>query len=331
MAKCYQCGNGFGFRGKKINKNEIKKERKKLLYSYRKYVETHEILGKNPEIVKEILGFRKQSATFDIFSNKMSDSDLICEKCFIMYLHDNYAREIWMHNLLTLTADQRIQYAKDYPEFSIKHDKQKVEFKEYQKKIHQNKSKVENSDDSEFSYVCYWCKNNFKESDIQSIKYGYGADFSQDVECDKCKDIRKGLYSDKLDSLLTEYSHKKSKAENLRELERKAYRAKLDASNRSEFDDWAGDRTDKITTQNRYDDLVMQSNDTVLALSDIEWNITKEMKRLAEEHFFKNKSNNAEDKDNPKTEKPLEILKVRLAKGEITLEEFKSIKENLDE
>ena len=138
------------------------------------------------------------------------------------------------------------------------------------------------------------------------------------------------MYSDKLSSLLTEYSHKKSKAENLRELQTKANRAKLDASNRVEFDDWTGDRTDKITTQNRYDDLVMQSGDNVRALSDIEWNITKEMERLAEEHFFKNKSNNVEDKDNPKTETPLEILKVRLAKGEITLEEFSKIKEHLD-
>ena len=185
MAECYQCGNGFGFRGKKINKNEIKKERKKLLYSYRKYVETDEVLKTSPEAQKEILEFRKHS-TFDIFSNKMSNSDLICEKCFITYLHDNYAREIWIHNLLTLTADQRIQYARDYPEFSIKHDKQKVEFEEYQKKIHQNKSKVENI------------------------------------------------------------------------------------------------------------------------------------------------SNNAEDKDNSKTETPLKILKVRLAKGEITLEEFSKIKEHLD-
>ena len=53
--------------------------------------------------------------------------------------------------------------------------------------------------------------------------------------------------------------------------------------------------------------------------------------QITKEHFFKNKLNNAEDKDNPKTETPLEILKVRLTKGEITLEEFKNIKENLDE
>jgi hypothetical protein len=330
MAECYQCGNGFGFRGKKINKNEIKKERKKLLYSYRKYVETDEVLKTSPEAQKEILEFRKHS-TSDIFLNKMSNSDdVICEKCFITYLHDNYAREIWIHNLLTLTADQRIQYARDYPEFSIKHDKQKVEFEEYQKKIHQNKSKVENSDDSEFSYVCNWCKNNFKKLDIQSIKYDYGTHFTGGVECNKCKGIRKKLYSDKLEQLLTEYYSKKSKDKELDELITNAYRAKSEASSRANFDDFVGDRTDKITTQNRYDDLVMQSNDIVPVLSNIERSIGKEMERLAEEHFFKNKSNNVEDKDNPKTETPLEILKVRLAKGEITLEEFSKIKEHLE-
>ena len=337
MAECYQCGNGFGFRGKKINKNEIKKEIQKLLDFYREYTETHEILGKNPEIIKEILGFRKQSATFDIFSNKMSDSDLICEKCFSTHLQDNYTREIWTYNILNLSYEQKIKFDKDYPEFSLKQEKEKVEYKKYglRMKIIQE-SKVENSDGSEFSYVCNWCKKTFKKSDsIFSFSFSIHYDDTNystaGGECSTCKDVRKKLYSDKLGNLLTERRRNDRRSKELSELIGKARRAISEASSRANFDDFAGDRTDKIITQNRHDDLVMQSKDMALTLSDMEWSIGKESERLAEEHFFKNKLNNVEDKDNPKTETPLEILKVRLAKGEITLEEFKIIKENLDE
>ena len=326
MAKCYQCGNGFGFRGKKSNKNDIKKTIKEIMKAAQVYADSFPVADKSEYFKRQLQTF-KQSKDKNILLQKLSDDDLVCEKCVILYLHGNYAVPISHYNKIRLTEKQRFEFIDKYPEF---HDKWEKQLKDIGDQMPLNKSKVENNDDSEFSHVCYWCKNNFKETHVQIIKYGYGADFTDGVECSKCKDIRKGLYSDKLGSLIREYSHKKSKAENLRELERKAYRAKVDASNRAEFDGWVGDRTDKITTQNHYDDLVMQSDDNVSALSDIPSNITKEMKRLAEEHFFKNKSNNVEEKDNSKTETPLEILIVLLAIGEITIEEFNKIKENLD-
>ena len=326
MAECYQCGNGFGFRGKKINKNEIKKEIQKIIDGHHESLKAKH--GHDPKKVKSILEMYKQSSKDDILSNKMSDSDLICEKCFIINLHGNYAIQLQGYNLATLTTDQYMKFRHKYPEFKNNVDKQRNDQLDQMKL---EKSKVENNDGSGFSYVCNWCKSNFKESDIQPIDYGYGTYSTTGGECSTCKDVRKKLYSDKLENLLTEHHSNDRKSIELDELIQKARRAKSDARARDFSDGFAGDRTDRITTENRYDDLVMQSNDMALTLSDIGWNISKEMDRLAEEHFFKNKLNNAEDKDNPKTETPLEILKVRLAKGEITLEEFKNIKENLDQ
>jgi len=330
MAKCYQCGNGFGFRGEKINKNDLKKEIQNYIDYYRESLKTEEKL--TPESLKVELAVRKQSATFDIFSNKMSDSDLICEKCSITHLQNNYAVEIWKYNQATLTADQNSKFREKYPEFQDNLSRQRYEHIEKIKVYH---SKVASSDGSEFSYVCNWCKKTFKKSDSVfpfsfSIHYDDSKYSTLGGECSTCKDVRKKLYSDKLENLLTEYRSNDRKSIELNELVRKASRAKSDARARDFSDGFAGDRTDRITTENRYDDLVMQSKDIDSALFEINWSIGKERERLAEEHFFKNKSNNAEDKDNPKTEKPLEILKVRLAKGEITLEEFKNIKENLE-
>ena len=327
MAKCCQCGNGFGFRGEKFDRSDIEKHIQEINDS------AHDIIKKQDtkqRLVgsKELLELRKQYQDNPLWKKIGNGGSLICRKCFYENLHDEHAVEIQFINQETLTSEQLDEFNSEFHSF---HDKFMKQSTLWINQAKLNKAKAENSNGTESLFTCIWCKNNFKELDIQSIEYGYGSYSTNGVECNKCKDIRKGLYSDKLDSLLTERSNKKSKDKELDELIREANRAKSEASSRVNFDDWAGDRTDKITTQNRYDDLVMQSNDIVRALSDIEWNISTEKERLAEEHFFKNISNNAEDKDNPKAETPLEILKVRLAKGEITLEEFKNIKENLDE
>ena len=280
MAECYQCKNGFGFRGEKFDRFEIKKHIQEINDSCHALIKNNQKKSLLDSI--GLLELRKQYQDNHLWK-KMGNDSLLCKKCFYENLHDEHAVEIELINQEKLTPEQKNEFTSEFPEFHNKFMKQSTL---WIKQAKLNKAKAENNVGKDSLFTCTWCKNNFKESDIQSIEYGYGSYCATGVECSKCKDVRKGLYSDKLSSLLTEYSHKKSKAENLRELQTKANRAKLDASNRVEFDDWTGDRTDKITTQNRYDDLVMQSGDNVRALSDIEWNITKEMERLAEEHFF---------------------------------------------
>ena len=85
MAKCYQCGNGFGFRGKKFDRFEIKKYVQEIndsAYDIIKKQDTKQSLIGS----KELLELRKQYQD-NLLWQKMGNGSLLCKKCFYENLH----------------------------------------------------------------------------------------------------------------------------------------------------------------------------------------------------------------------------------------------------
>ena len=190
---------------------------------------------------------------------------------------------------------------------------------------------------------CYWCKNN---QNILPERSWILEDHSQ---CFDCATVIAGLTSIKLKELYSLEQNNYNKISLLEKLHSEASTASFQAGQKKYSDvlsgvagtGFMGGFIPNSDTQH-LENVANQSKGSLeLSLMDAKQesirisNLRKNEKIiLAKKHFFNLDSNESETKvhstNTNEPSDPVIILKVRLAKGEITLEEYRKIKEHLE-
>jgi hypothetical protein len=314
-----------------------------------------EIIVGSFEKFQEEYGNEVPTGNADVLSNKMNDKDLICKTCYDENLVNNYTLELWEYNKIKLTYKEQQKFNLEHPgfvskvrfgssiykerrEFNLEHPGfvSKVQFereKKLKKEFDQkqmNEVKIKNDDDSESLFICHWCKKQLKISQINpaSTWLIFG-----NPQCTECTNIIRKLSSSKLKELWDLEQNMYKKMELLRTQIYDAGQAVRNANMRSTLDIFTGESTFGIARSETQQLKNLANQHESSLKTDLEYvkneiqnipnQIKKEKIRLAEKHFFEN---DEKLKVIPKTENPLEILKIRLAKGEITIDEFNELK-----
>ena len=189
---------------------------------------------------------------------------------------------------------------------------------------------------------CYWCKNN---QNILPERSWILEDHSQ---CFDCATVIAGLTSIKLKELYSLEQNNYNKISLLEKLHSEASTASFQAGQKKYSDVFTGvagagilggfipnsdtQHLENVANQNEgsIELKLMDAKQETVRIKNL---IKNEKIYLVKKHFFNldssefKKINSIESNE---FEDPVKILKVRLAKGEITLEEFNKIKENLE-
>ena len=212
------------------------------------------------------------------------------------------------------------------------------------------------------SVTCYWCKQSFLKKNVFSLNSDFDtildktslANKSPELnECSDCKNARMQLTSKKLTELKIRLTSCKKKLERLSEAKTQSYMAKLSAESDVSLDTiksvFSNRRPSselkfyRSQSQEHYSDLELQWNQAYDEENEINSEIIVEQKELMEKHMQSTKigSDTQAEKtitfventndDSIIDDEGLKILKVRLAKGEITIDEFKELKDILQE
>ena len=188
---------------------------------------------------------------------------------------------------------------------------------------------------------CYWCTNN------QHITSKENWIFENHPQCFDCSKIIVRLTSTKLQELFSLEKNHYDKIALLQELYNKAWRASSRAGQRKYLDIFSGadggligsvapnsdtQNLENVANQNKgsLELKLMDAKQETIRIKNL---IKNEKIHLAKKHFFNSETNEFEKKNSTKLkefENPIKILKIRLEKGEINLEEFNKIKENLE-
>ena len=197
-----------------------------------------------------------------------------------------------------------------------------------------------NIDESKTTIECYWCKKQ-KEEDQFALRAKWNLN---DLDtCKECKNVLDNLSSEKLKKLANSYFDIREKIELLEKLCDEANESSIRSEGISTAESIGGlfpnSSTENVknTSKENLSILKLKLLDAKQEFSHIPNLIESEKRSLAEKHFFDLGSNEFQTKThltsttttNEQSDDPLKVLKMRLAKGEITLEEFKEIKENL--
>ena len=164
-----------------------------------------------------------------------------------------------------------------------------------------------NMDESKTTIECYWCKKQ-KEEDQFALRTKWNLN---DLDtCKDCNDVLDNLTSEKGKKLANSYFDIREKIELLEKLH------------------------DEATSKENLNTLKLKLLDAKQELKHIPNLIESEKMALAKKHFFNLDSKESPTKihltstttTNEPPNDPLKILKIRLAKGEISLEEFNELK-----
>jgi ribosomal protein L34E len=194
---------------------------------------------------------------------------------------------------------------------------------------------------------CYWCK---KQKISNQFALRSKGNLEDNDTCNDCNKIINGLTSIRLRELISLESNNSDKIV----LMEKLYSEASIAASQAEYDNSLlsgiltkgvvgamNKDTDKQHSQNSANQNkaslelnLMDVRQESIRISNL---IKNEKNTLAKEYFFNLDSNKPEPKVNSintiktnESDDPVQILKIRLAKGEITIDEFNKIKENLE-
>ena len=334
MGNCFSCDKKFGFREKKYSKKEFQIR----IYQIKNQVTNGEKY--NPE-KSDIEGLGHPIST------EMGRGKL-CEPCVINYCLHNfpvlvYKLESLNHTLKKITSEQFQAFNKTYPGFKKAYD-----------------DEIEKLDNT--SVTCYWCKQSFLKKNVFSLNRDFGtildntslSNKSPELnECSDCKNIRMQLTSKKLTELKIRLTSCEKKLERLGEAKTQSFIAKNSAESDAGVDQFFSLLSNRPSSkelkfyraqsQNNYSDLELQWNQAYDEENEINSEIIVEQKELMEKHMQSTKigSDTQAEKTITSVENTnddsiidnegLKILKVRLAKGEITIDEFKELKDILQE
>ena len=180
---------------------------------------------------------------------------------------------------------------------------------------------------------CYWC-GEYRETD----QFCFRSDWilEDHAQCVDCNKIIFGLTSDKMKHLKNLENDHRKKMEILNKQHKEASYAKIRAGGQKYADMFTGAANAGIaggvlpnsntqflenSANQAKGSLEIQSIDAKQEMIRISNLIKNERIVLAKKHFSKNDS-----RENTNDDEPLKILKTRLAKGEITLQEFNELK-----
>jgi hypothetical protein len=203
-------------------------------------------------------------------------------------------------------------------------------------------------DEQKAADECYWCKEQGRHKQFCSNSSWVLEDH---VPCTDCNERLLGLTSIKLRELISLERNNSAKIKKMNELHSEASWASTQAGLKKYSDVFSGvantgslggfiPNSDTQYLENSANQgkgslelNLMDAKQESIRISNL---IKNEKMRLAKKHFFNLDSNESETKvhstnttNTNESSDPVIILKMRLAKGEITLEEYKKIKENL--
>jgi len=181
-------------------------------------------------------------------------------------------------------------------------------------------------EENQSEYVeCYWCKKQ-KEEEQFALRTKWNLDDPYDT-CNDCNKIINGLTSIKLRELISLERNNSKKTRLMDKLHQGEAGLK-------KYSNVFGKIKDEDTEKVKWGLSLMDAKQESINISNLRKN---EKNTLAKEYFFNTDSNESETNVHSantmkinESDDPVEILKIRLAKGEITLDEFNKIKENLE-
>jgi phage gp16-like protein len=202
------------------------------------------------------------------------------------------------------------------------------------------KNQESHMDESKTTIECHWCKKQ-KEEEQFALRSKWNLN---DLDtCKECNNVLDYLTSEKLQKLVNGRIDISEKMELLEKLHDEATESLIRSEGVSTAESIMGlfpnSSTENVknTSKENLNTLKLKLLDATQEYARISNLIKSEHLALKEKHFFNWDSNESQTKThstntintNEPYDDPLIILKIRLAKGEITLEEFNKIKENL--
>ena len=193
---------------------------------------------------------------------------------------------------------------------------------------------------------CYWCKKQKMDNQF-ALRPKWNLDDPYDT-CNDCNKIINELTSIKLRELISLERNNSEKIRRMNELHGEASTAAFQAGQKKYSDVFSGvagtgflggfipnsdtQHLENSANQNKasLEFNLMDAKQESIRISNL---IRNEKNILAKKHFFNLDSNESETKvhstNTNESSDPIIMLKMRLAKGEITLEEYRKIKEHL--
>ncbi len=243
---------------------------------------------------------------------KLKEEEAICKKCFEADIRKHLPSTVWKY------TDKLIS-RKEYIKMN------NVQLTEFREQI------IEFGEET----ACYWCKKIFEKINTLSLAIlGLGSD----NECRECNTITKFITNSKIKELEEElFPHLSKKAM----IDKMVFNSKREVMQREINDaqdslNWEhhvyGSRVDitkmKINAQNRTEDLELQQNEVSRKIYEINLKINEEKITAIHRHFSDEKEIETKAENEGES---LKILKTRLAKGDITKEEYEELKGIIEE
>ena len=317
---CINCNKKFGFRAKKYSKEEIQ---------IHIYILKNELPYESNAVDKS-----EYEAITNSMINKMNKGK-ICDNCLTQHNLDSYPVFFYRFLIKNNTHQWIVKYNKSHPRLKNSYNEEL--------------ERLENK-----PVTCYWCKKltlPFKslQKNVFSLDKNFGVNLK---ECADCQNIRIQLTSEKLTKLKRKLASCKIKTAQLKKIQRKRWREKTDTEFSAGVDMFSSLLSNRASSSElefyksqsdiNYSDIEEKVKEAYNQEYDVEEEIMDEEKNLMSVPHGKLQMDSQNkkmdetatfvsdlDTKNEMNDDPLKILKIRLARGEITKEEFKKIKDIL--